>query len=68
MPTLAQLSRCSDCGKPRDRCVCTSPELDDMVQRASRPTLAKLYEQAINEGVLQPTMQYNAAPRPRPTA
>ena len=56
--TLAQHTKCATCQRYKDRCTCTSPELDSMIERATKPTLAQLYKQGIHAGVLKPTVPY----------
>ena len=58
VPTLAQLTKCPDCNRYRDRCTCTSESMDAMIEQATRPTLAQLYQNGIHTGVLKPTKQY----------
>lgn len=58
MTTLAQRTKCDTCHRYKDRCTCTTDELDSMIERAAKPTLAQLYKQGIHTGVLKPTAPY----------
>ena len=58
MITLAQRTKCDTCHRYKDRCTCTTDELDGMIESATRPTLAQLYKQGIHTGVLKHTVQY----------
>ena len=58
MLTEAQATKCPDCNRYKDRCTCTNEELDALVERGSKPTLAQLYKQGIAAGVLKPTAEY----------
>jgi hypothetical protein len=40
------------------------PRLDDMIEQASRPTLASLLRKGIKTGLIKPAHEYNTGPKP----
>ena len=60
---------CPRCGGPPARTVkepvsVPDDSLDDMIEHASRPTLASLLKRGIDSGLIKPTHDYNSGSTP----
>ena len=61
--------RCPRCGGPpassiKDPVSVPEASLDDMIEHASRPTLASLLKRGIKSGLIKPTHDYNSGSTP----